>query len=447
MARWINHLAQLLEAETADLRALAIQADSDPDTFYIGTDISGADLRGQDLRGMSFGVFDPQTVLFDQNTLADDDLLERLRARVNVVEAPSVAELPTSNTARKPGSILDVLASSDIAMDLDGGMVRIYRKGRGVVLEEPPVYLARKEKLTQGKAVGSAAVAQFEALSPVQDTWHLITPFSAGELSDEAQGGALFRLLFKQAIGRTSLRGAAILSISSDATPVQRRAVHRAMKRAGASKVALIDRGLVAGLGAGLPVHENRGSMIVDVGAASTEVALVALSGVVYAQTILAGTAPMSAAIAEHVRRIYSVLLSPGQAEQLRLLHGYVGRDSNPTSISVAGRSMSDGELAEVDVSARFVCDAMSEPVYQIIHAIKLALERTPPELANEVAEDGIMLTGPGAVIPGLAQEIRDHTGLPVRIAADPQLCAVLGCGKVLEHPIWMRGIIRFESY
>lgn len=250
------------------------------------------------------------------------------------------------------------------------------------------------------------------------------------------------RSLLKKAIGRSRIGGAVIATVPSGATPVQQRAVENVMKLAGAKQIGLIDRGIAAAIGAGLPVHEARAALVIDIGSVTTDVAVVCLSGTVISRTLDVGTSTMSADIAKIISRLYSVEISPDQAEQLRLSYGTARyRSVEGHSLLIRDSRPFTNSPREARVPVQVIAGAMVESISAIIDTVKLVMEATPPEPSVEISEDGCTLTGAGATIRDLDAELRDHIGLAVHIAADPHLCVVLGCGKVLEHPKWRKGV------
>jgi rod shape-determining protein MreB len=235
-----------------------------------------------------------------------------------------------------------------------------------------------------------------------------------------------------------------VVCVPSGITGVERRAVIEAATQAGARAVHIVQEPMAAAIGAGLPIHEPTGSMVVDIGGGTTEVAVLSLSGIVYSRSVRVGGDKMDEAIISYMRRNHNLLIGETTAERIKKEIGTARApaDGEGLSIEVKGRDLMQGVPREVRISEKQASDALSEPVGQIVDAVKMALEATPPELASDIADKGIMLTGGGALLRGLDAEIRDHTGLPVTVADDPLSCVALGCGKVLEHPKWMKGVL-----
>lgn len=433
MPHWFNRIQDILEADTADLRELAILAGGDPESFYIGTCIDGADLRGQNLLGMKFGSFNPASVVLDEHTQIEESLIA-------IPPAPQQVPSEDSVSAVSQERVQPFWAESELAIELDGAMTRIYRKGVGVVLQEPSIYAARRGEREPALASGAEALA-LVASSTVRGI-HLVSPFRDGKLADERLGGTLMRSLLRKAIGRPRIGGAVITTVPSEATPVQRRAAMNVMKLAGAKQIGVLDRGIAAAIGAGLPVHEARASLVIDIGSVTTDVAVVCLSGTVISRTLDVGTSTMSAEIANSISRLYSVDISLDQAEQLRLEYGTARYSSTEgQSLLVRDSQSLKAGMREARVPVNVISGAMVEPISAIIDTVRMVIESIPPEPSVEIGEDGCTLTGVGATIRNLDAELRDHIGLKVHIAADPHLCVVLGCARVLEHPKWRKGV------
>ena len=240
-----------------------------------------------------------------------------------------------------------------------------------------------------------------------------------------------------------------IVCVPSGATAVERRAINDSCLNASARRVGLMYEPMAAAIGAGLPIHEPTGSMVVDIGGGTTEVAVLSLSGIVYSRSVRVGGDKMDEAIISYMRRHHNLLIGETTAERIKKEIGSARQpeDGVGLSIDVKGRDLMQGVPREVRVTEKQACDAIAEPVSQIIEAVKVALEATPPELAADIADKGIMLTGGGALLRGLDLEIRDHSGLPVVVAEEALNCVALGCGKVLEHPQWMKGLLESSLF
>jgi rod shape-determining protein MreB len=236
-----------------------------------------------------------------------------------------------------------------------------------------------------------------------------------------------------------------IVCVPSGATAVERRAINDSCLNASARRVGLIDEPMAAAIGAGLPIHEPTGSMVVDIGGGTTEVAVLSLSGIVYSRSVRVGGDKMDEAIISYMRRNHNLLIGETTAERIKKEIGTARAPddgSDGLAIEVKGRDLMQGVPREVRVTEKQGAEALSEPASQIVEAVKVALEATPPELASDIADKGIMLTGGGALLRGMDTWISDATGLPVTVADDPLSCVALGCGRVLEHPKWMKGVL-----
>lgn len=324
---------------------------------------------------------------------------------------------------------------SNIAIDLGTANTLIYQKGKGVVLNQPSV-VARMDEggKTVVCAVGDLAKlmvgrtpAKIEAIRPMKDG--VIADFEATE--------QMIKYFISQ-VNKTSIFGPLIIiCVPYGSTPVERRAIQDAAEAAGANEVYLIEEPMAAAIGANLPVTEPTGSMIVDIGGGTTEVGIISLGGVVYAKSICVGGDMMDDAIISYIRRKSNLLVGESTAEKIKKSIGAAcapidGGDG--VQIEVKGRDLSSGIPKEIILTERQISESLADPVGQIIDAIKVALECTPPELSSDIVERGIVLSGGGALLKGLDLIIRDATGLPVSIASQPLFCVVNGCGQVLEN-------------
>lgn len=328
------------------------------------------------------------------------------------------------------------LVSQDMAIDLGTANTLVYVKGRGVVLNEPSVVAyeihdGRKKvkavgveaKLMLGKTPG-----HIEAIRPMRD----------GVIADFQVAEEMIKSFIRKVHNKRSYaRPLIVICVPTGATAVERRAIHQSAEAAGARRVYLIEEPTAAAIGAGLPIDEAAGSMVVDIGGGTTEVAVLSLGGIVYSRSVRVGGDKMDEAIINYLRRTSNLLLGETSAERIKT---EIGTATAPTtgdglSLVVKGRDLMKGIPREIRVTEAMVAEAMSEPVDQIVDAVKVALEATPPELAADIVDKGIMLTGGGALLRNLDHELRERTGLPVSVADDPLSCVVLGSGKALENP------------
>jgi len=333
--------------------------------------------------------------------------------------------------------------SNDLSIDLGTANTLVYVKGRGVVLNEPSVVAivmigGRKQVL----AVGDEAK---QMLGKTPGNIEAIRPMREGVIADFEVAEEMIKHFIRKVHNRKGfVNPKVIVCVPSGATAVERRAINDSCLNAGGRRVGLIDEPMAAAIGAGLPIHEPTGSMVVDIGGGTTEVAVLSLSGIVYSRSVRVGGDKMDEAIISYMRRNHNLLIGETTAERIKKEIGTARApaDGEGLSIEVKGRDLMQGVPREVRISEKQASDSLAEPVGQIVDAVKMALEATPPELASDIADKGIMLTGGGALLRGLDAEIRDHTGLPVTVADDPLSCVALGCGKVLEHPKWMKGVL-----
>ena len=331
--------------------------------------------------------------------------------------------------------------SQDIAIDLGTANTLIYVRGKGIVLDEPSVVAIRQQSGPNGKqviqAVGLAAKGM---LGRTPGSIRAIRPLKDGVISDftvtELMLKHFIRNVLETRIFRPSPR--IIICVPSGSTQVERRAIRESAIGAGASKVYLIEEPMAAALGAGLPVGEPTGSMVVDIGGGTTEVAVISLGGIVYARSVRVGGDKMDEAIISYIRRSFNLLIGESSAERIKMSIGAARapddeNDEGPYQ-EVRGRDLMNGVPREVLVSQRQMAEALFEPVSAIVEAVKVALENTPPELAADIVDRGIVLTGGGAMLYRLDEVLRDATGLAVMVAENPLQCVALGTGRALEE-------------
>jgi rod shape-determining protein MreB and related proteins len=327
------------------------------------------------------------------------------------------------------------LMSSDMAIDLGTANTLVYVKGRGVVLNEPSV--VAYEIIDGEKRVKAVGLEAKLMLGKTPGHMVAIRPMRDGVIADFDVAEEMIKRFIRKALNKSGrARPLIVVCVPSGATAVERRAIHHSAERAGGRRVYLIEEPTAAAIGAGLPIDEATGSMVVDIGGGTTEVAVLSLGGIVYSRSVRVGGDKMDEAIINYLRRTSNLLLGETSAERIKT---EIGTATAPTSgeglsLVVKGRDLMKGVPREIRVTEAMVAEAMSEPVDQIVDAVKVALEATPPELAADIVDRGIMLTGGGALLRNLDHELRDRTGLPVSIADDPLSCVVLGCGKALEN-------------
>jgi len=336
------------------------------------------------------------------------------------------------------------LISNDIAIDLGTANTLIYMKGKGIVLNEPSVVALRN--VGGRKIVHAVGLEAKQMLGRTPGHMEAIRPMRDGVIADFEVAEEMIKHFIRKVHNRKGfVNPKVIVCVPSGATAVERRAINDSCLNASARRVGLIDEPMAAAIGAGLPIHEPTGSMVVDIGGGTTEVAVLSLSGIVYSRSVRVGGDKMDEAIISYMRRNHNLLIGETTAERIKKEIGTARAPddgSDGLAIEVKGRDLMQGVPREVRVTEKQGAEALNEPASQIVEAVKVALEATPPELASDIADKGIMLTGGGALLRGLDVWISDATGLPVTVADDPLSCVALGCGRVLEHPKWMKGVL-----
>ncbi len=325
--------------------------------------------------------------------------------------------------------------SKDMAIDLGTANTLVYVKGEGVVLNEPSVVAKIENKgKTQVLAVGNEAK---QMLGKTPGKISAIRPMRDGVIADfEVAEQMIKHFIQKVHKGRTLTNPQIVICVPSGATNVERRAIKESADAAGARKVFLIDEPVAAAIGAGLPVADPTGSMIVDIGGGTTEVAVLSLGSVVISTSVKTAGDKFDEAIIEYMRSSHKLAIGDSTAERMKKEIGSACApdDGDGESLHIKGRDLITGLPKETRVSQRQIAEALAEPVAQVIDTIKRALEQTPPELAADIVERGIMITGGGALLANLDKVLRRSTGLPILIAEDPLLCVVMGTGRALEE-------------
>ena len=327
------------------------------------------------------------------------------------------------------------LWSTDMAIDLGTANTLVYVKGQGIVLNEPSVVaIENSDGKNKVIAVGQEAKEMF-GKSP--GNIKVIRPLRDGVIADFEVAEEMLKYFIHKVHNRRAFTSPIIIiCVPSGSTGVERRAIHESAERAGARKVYLIEEPMAAAIGAGLPVTEPSGSMIVDIGGGTTEVAVLSLGGIVYSESARVGGDKMDEAIIAYMRRQHNLLIGSMSAEKLKKSIGiaYSPEDGDGEKYSIKGRDLVNGVPKELILNQRNVAEALAEPVGTIIEAVKRALENTAPELAADIVDRGITLTGGGALLTGMDSVLRKATGLPVTIAEDTLLSVALGTGKVLDE-------------
>mgnify|MGYP000707628854 FL=1 len=333
--------------------------------------------------------------------------------------------------------------SADMAIDLGTANTLVYVKGRGIVLNEPSVVaIIEKGGKKQVLAVGEEAKMM---LGRTPGNIHAIRPMRDGVIADFEVAEEMIKHFIRKVHNRRSFANPQIIvCVPSGSTAVERRAIQESALSAGARRVYLIEEPMAAAIGAGLPVTEPTGSMIVDIGGGTTEVAVLSLGGIVYARSVRVGGDKMDEAIIAYIRRHHNLLVGEASAERIKKEVGSaaIPADGDGMTIEIKGRDLMNGVPKEIRIGQRQIAESLAEPVGAIVEAVKVALEATPPELAADIVDKGIVLTGGGALLANLDQVLRDETGLPVSIADDPLSCVALGTGKALEHIKTMKHVL-----
>ena len=327
------------------------------------------------------------------------------------------------------------LFSNDLSIDLGTANTLVYVKGEGVVLNEPSVVATvENQGRTQVLAVGNEAK---QMLGRTPGKIQAIRPMKDGVIADFEVAEQMIKSFIKKVhSGRTLSNPQIVICVPTGATNVERRAIRESADAAGARRVFLIEEPVAAAIGAGLPVAEPTGSMIVDIGGGTTEVAVLSLGGVVHATSVKSAGDKFDEAIIEYMRSAHKLAIGETTAERMKKEIGSASppEDGDGKSMNVKGRDLITGLPKELSISQRQIAEALAEPVAQIIDTIKRALEQTPAELSADIVERGIMMTGGGSLLGNLDKVLRRATSLPVSIAEDPLLCVVMGTGKALEE-------------
>ncbi len=325
--------------------------------------------------------------------------------------------------------------SADMAIDLGTANTLVYVRGRGIVLNEPSVVAIEEFRgKKQVLAVGNEAK---QMLGRTPGNIHAIRPLKDGVIADFEIAEEMIKYFIRKVHNRrTFATPMIIICVPSGSTAVERRAIQESAEAAGARKVWLIEEPMAAAIGAGLPVTEPTGSMVVDIGGGTTEVAVLSLGGIVYARSVRVGGDKMDSAIISYIRRNMNLLVGESSAERIKK---EIGSACPPVkgdgrTMEIKGRDLMNGVPKEIEVTERQVAEALAEPVAAIVEAVKVALENTAPELAADIVDKGIVLTGGGALLTSLDQVLRNATGLPVSIAEEPLACVAKGTGNALDN-------------
>ncbi len=333
------------------------------------------------------------------------------------------------------------LFSNDLAIDLGTANTKVFVKGKGIVSCEPSV-VAIQRTYRGGKTVLAVGQEAKEMLGRNPGNITVIRPMRDGVIANFEVTGEMLRYFIQKAHNRRTLvRPRIIVCIPFGVTEVEKRAVRESAEAASAREVYLVEEPLAAAIGAGLPITEPSGNMVVGIGGGTTEVAIISLSGIVHSQSVKVGGDKMDAAIIAHLKRKYNLLVGETTAENIKKEIGNAWPDRDVQTKDVKGRDLVHGIPKIVTVNSNEIRDALSEPLDQIVNAVKTSLEATPPELSADIVDKGIMLTGGGALLRNLDMLLREETGLPVMVAEDPISSVVLGAGRILDDIDLLREI------
>ncbi len=327
--------------------------------------------------------------------------------------------------------------NDDLAIDLGTANTLIYVRGKGVVLDEPSVVAIRQEGGPNGKKViQEVGLAAKQMLGRTPGNITAIRPMKDGVIADFTVTEQMLKHFIRKVHNTRFFKPSPrmIICVPCGSTQVERRAIRESAIGAGASSVYLIEEPLAAAIGADLPVGEATGSMVVDVGGGTTEVGVISLGGLVYKGSVRVGGDKMDEAIINYIRRNYGMLIGETTAEQIKKEIGSAFPGSEVREKEVKGRNLAEGIPRGFTISSNEILEALTEPLNAIVSAVKSALEQTPPELAADIAEKGMVITGGGALLRDIDRLLMEETGLPVIVAEDPLTCVVRGSGKALER-------------
>jgi rod shape-determining protein MreB and related proteins len=325
--------------------------------------------------------------------------------------------------------------SNDLSIDLGTANTLIYVKSKGIVLNEPSVVSVMDEPGRGGKVVVAVGAEAKKMLGRTPGHLTAVRPMKDGVIADFTYTEKMLQYFINKVHGDRWLRPSprVLVCVPFGSTQVERRAIKESAEGAGARRVDIVPEPMAAAVGAGLPVHEARGSMVLDIGGGTSEVAVVSLNGIVYAASVRMGGDKFDDAIVQYVRRNYGILIGETTAERIKIEIGSAYPGDQVREISVRGRNLSEGVPRGFTLNSNEILEALEEPLQGIVSAVRHALEQTPPDLGSDVAERGIVITGGGALLRGIDKLIMEETGLPVVIADDPLTCVARGGGRILE--------------
>lgn len=335
------------------------------------------------------------------------------------------------------------LFSNDLAIDLGTANTLVYVKGKGIVLSEPSVVAVRHDYTHGMKRVLAVGVEAKKMLGRTPGSIVAIRPMKDGVIADFEVTEAMLRYFIAKVHNRRTLvRPRIIICVPSGITQVEKRAVKETAESAGAREVYLIEEPMAAAIGAGLPVSEATGNMVVDIGGGTTEVAVISLSGIVHSQSVRVAGDKMDDAIIQHIKRKYNLLIGERTSELIKINIGTAHASEEIRTMEVKGRDLVAGIPKILEVDSEEIRTSLAEPINTIIETVKITLERTPPELAADIVDKGIVLTGGGALLKDLDVLLQEETGLPITSTDDPLSAVVLGAGMALDELSFLKEII-----
>ena len=326
------------------------------------------------------------------------------------------------------------LFSTDMAVDLGTANTLIYVKGHGIVCNEPSVVAVQKEARGGRRVLAVGAEAK-RMLGRTPGNIEAIRPLKDGVIADFEIAEAMLRYFIRKVHNRKTLvRPRIIIGVPFGITEVEKRAVRESAASAGAREVYLVEEPMAAAIGAGLPITEPTGNMIVDIGGGTTEVAVISLAGIVFSRSVRVGGDKMDEAIVQYIKRKYNLLIGERTAELIKITIGSAYPGNEVQTMEIKGRDLVAGVPKTVEINDEEIRDSLLEPINQIVEAVRIALERCPPELASDIVDRGIVLAGGGALLRNLDVLLREETGLPVMVAEDPLTAVAMGAGKALDE-------------
>ena len=334
------------------------------------------------------------------------------------------------------------MLSNDLAIDLGTANTLVYVRGKGIVINEPSVVAVHRNPRSGRDEVLAVGEEAKQMLGRTPGSIRAIRPMKDGVIADfEITQEMLRHFIFKAHQRKTLVKPKIVICVPFGITEVEKRAVRESAESAGARDVHLIEEPMAAAIGAGLPITEPSGNMIVDIGGGTTEVAVISLAGIVFSQSVRIAGDKMDEALVQYTKRKYNLLIGERTAEQIKISIGTAHASGENKRMEVKGRDLVAGIPKTLEMTSEETLEAMSEEINAIVEAVRIALERTPPELASDIVDKGIVLAGGGALLRNMDVLLREETGLPVMLADDPLCCVAIGAGKVLDDPDLLREI------